>query len=274
MLSGVFGIELLLKVISYGLMCNGKSSYLRSAWNILDAAIVIVSIISITLDFVSGNSQNKLEELKKLKILRILRVLRPLRLVTRNEGLKLALNSLFAAIPGILNLLVVCLMFFLLFGIFGVNYFKGGFYYCNLQNIYIDFKGLIETKADCLDYGGDWINRDANFDNVLSATSTLFQLATTEGWIEIMFNGIDSAGIDVQPVPGLKKFWALFFIAFMIVGSFFILNLFAGVVVDTFQIEKDRLGGIAFLTKEQQEWINMQLSIVKLKPEKMVSNLS
>lgn len=63
--------------------------------------------------------------MEKLKILRILRVLRPLRLISRNEGLKLAINSLILSIPSMLNLILVCLIFFLLFGIFGVNYFKG-----------------------------------------------------------------------------------------------------------------------------------------------------
>ena len=39
-------------------------------------------------------------------------------------------NALFRSIPAILNVLVVCLLFFLIFGIVGVNYFKGGFMAC------------------------------------------------------------------------------------------------------------------------------------------------
>ena len=54
-----------------------------------------------------------------------MRVLRPLRLISRNEGLKIAINSLIMSIPKIFNLMIVCIIFFLLFGIFGVNYFKG-----------------------------------------------------------------------------------------------------------------------------------------------------
>ena len=64
-------------------------------------------------------------DLSKVKIFRILRILRPLRLIGRNEDLKLAINSLLKSIPSMLNLLVVCLIFYLLFSIFGVNYFKG-----------------------------------------------------------------------------------------------------------------------------------------------------
>lgn len=40
-------------------------------------------------------------------------------------GLKLVLEALIASIPGVLNVAAVCLMFFVIFAILGVNYFKG-----------------------------------------------------------------------------------------------------------------------------------------------------
>jgi hypothetical protein len=60
-----------------------------------------------------------------------MRVLRPLRLIARNEGLKVAINSLIFSVPLMLNLLLVCFIFFVMFGVFGVNFFKGGFYSCD-----------------------------------------------------------------------------------------------------------------------------------------------
>ena len=89
----------------------------------------------------------------------MLRVLRPLRMISRNEGLKLAVESLINAIPSIINALVIALLFFILFGIFGTNYFKGKFFYCIADKI-VDIvdETLIVTKWDCLNLGGDWIN--------------------------------------------------------------------------------------------------------------------
>jgi hypothetical protein len=127
---------------------------------------------------------------KKVKVLRILRVLRPLRLISRNKGLKLAINSLLRSVPSLLNLLVLCFLFFLLFGIFGVNYFKGCLYSCDIDGPHI------KDKWDCFDYGGNWVNADRNFDDIFSAMTTLFVLSTTEGWVAIMWQGIDSIGID------------------------------------------------------------------------------
>ena len=54
----------------------------------------------------------------------MMRVLRPIRLISRNEELKMAINALMYSIPKMVNLIVVCMIFFLLFGIFGVNYFN------------------------------------------------------------------------------------------------------------------------------------------------------
>jgi hypothetical protein len=55
----------------------------------------------------------------------------------------------------------------------------------------------IDSDNDCVAYGGHWVNKRHNFDNVLNALSLLFQIITAEGWLEYMYAGIDSWG------PGL-----------------------------------------------------------------------
>lgn len=157
----------------------------------LDFIIVVFSVVGIFI-------QDELN-LDKLKIFRILRILRPLRLISRNKGLKVAINSLIKSIPNILNLLIVCLIFFLLFGIFGTNYFKGSFFFCDMRNIPKKLQSKILEKQNCLDYGGDWINNDFNFDDIFSSMMNLFVLSTTEGWVGMMHSGIDSVGINKQP---------------------------------------------------------------------------
>lgn len=80
-MTGIFTIECVLKIVAKGFLFNGKPSYLRSAWNILDFVIVIFSVVSIF-----ANS----ESVKAFKVFRLLRILRPLRVISRNEGLKVA----------------------------------------------------------------------------------------------------------------------------------------------------------------------------------------
>jgi voltage-dependent calcium channel T type alpha-1G len=63
------------------------------------------------------------------------------------------------------------------------------------------------------------LNKNNNFDNTLNAMLTLFTMTTTDGWVSIMFAGIDSVGPGMQPKKNSNIFTIMFFIAFMIVGS-------------------------------------------------------
>lgn len=139
-------------------------------------------------------------------------------------------------------------MFFLLFGILGTNFFKGAFYSCVPYSEDEDL-GPIKTKFDCSNTGGVWVNSQTNFDNVLNSMVALFMMTTTEGWINIMWMGVDAVGISYQPMRDYGLGWVSFFIAFIIVGSLFILNLFVGVVIDTFNNEKELLGKNHLLTE-------------------------
>jgi len=230
--SAIFTVELLLKVVVYGFVLNGPDSYLRGAWNIMDCVIVTVSLVSLAAAGV---------DLGVLKILRTLRLLRPLRMISRNPGLRVAVHSLINAVPDIGNVLVVSTLFLLLFAILGTNLYKGTFYSCHTENIPAELIPKIKDKFDCMDYGGDWVNEDQHFDNVGSSIVTLFNVMTTEGWIGVMWNAVDAAGIDEVPIEDNAPTAVLFFFLFMVVGSLFILNMFVGIVINVFNAEKETL---------------------------------
>ena len=146
--------------------------------------------------------------------------------------------------------------------------FKGEFFSWNG----IPDTSLAESVIDKYDWynkGGVWINADSSFDNIVIASRTLFEMSTTDGWVDIMNNGVDSNGIDKQPIPRRSPIVAIYFIMFIVVGSFFILNLFVGVVISTFNLEKENLGKNYLLTATQKEWIDTRLDIVKIKPIKI-----
>lgn len=80
-LSGLFTLEVVMKIIANGLIQNGNRSYLRSATNIFDILIVIITLVSYS---VEGN-------MNVIKVLRLIKVLRPLRAVSRNQGLRVSI---------------------------------------------------------------------------------------------------------------------------------------------------------------------------------------
>ena len=59
---------------------------------------------------------------------------------------------------------------------------------------------------------------------------TLFIVSSLEGWPDIMYHSLDTVGEDKGPLFENDKASSLFFIAFILIGSFFFLNFFIGVL--------------------------------------------
>ena len=108
-----------------------------------------------------------------------------------------------------------------------------------------------------------------SFDNTLLGFLTLFEMSTTEGWLGVLYSMVDAVGPEMQPIAFHSPIWALFGVLWIIVGSFFIMNLFVAVVIDRFNRLKAENDGIsALLTPEQQQWIKLQKMMMKVKPKK------
>ncbi|KAM3624228.1 uncharacterized protein V6R79_020802 [Siganus canaliculatus] len=221
--TAIFVAEMTVKVVSMGLYV-GEKAYLRSSWNILDGFLVFVSLIDIVVSMAGGA-----KILGVLRVLRLLRTLRPLRVISRAPGLKLVVETLITSLKPIGNIVLICCAFFIIFGILGVQLFKGKFYYC----VGFDVKN-ITNKSDCLAANYRWVHHKYNFDNLGQALMSLFVLASKDGWVNIMYHGLDAVGIDQQPVTNNNPWMLLYFISFLLIVSFFVLNMFVGVVVENF----------------------------------------
>lgn len=68
------------------------------------------------------------------------------------------------------------------------------------------------------------------------------------GWTDVMYTAIATNGLDMELVPYNKPYLALYFVGFVIIGAFFVLNLFVGIVISTFNREKENLGKDFLLT--------------------------
>ena len=77
---------------------------------------------------------------------------------------------------------------------------------------------------------GKWILHDHNFDSVIGAMNTLFVVSSLEGWPDIMLQAVDSTDVDKGPKEEASVYHSLFFIVFILIGSFFFLNFFIGVL--------------------------------------------
>ena len=375
----LFMAECALKVIALGFVLH-KGSYLRDGWNILDFLIVCLSILNIIVDKMdtpssslssspSSPSSSAAEAvmnltanataaasgggggsgLKSLRSLRALRALRPLRMVSRMPKLKKIVNALFAAMPGVGNTVLICFLFWIIFGVMGVNLLKGALNDCqgdafealndtakalivcpslmygfdnatreawlvpqcperaphllaNLSSINASaFPSPVATGPGtsgreswtapcdamvtpaptsrdlCECWGGEWLPViPQNFDNLPSAILALFELCTTEGWFDVMHAAVDSTGIDMQPIRGSGIGWVFFFIFYIIVGAFFMINLFVGAVIDAYlyQMRDDDDGDALELSEDAEGRADIFRLFRSVKPRRVAQRPS
>nr|XP_042099725.1 sodium channel protein type 3 subunit alpha isoform X4 [Ovis aries] len=259
----IFILEMLLKWVAYGFQ-----TYFTNAWCWLDFLIVDVSLVSLVANALGYS------ELGAIKSLRTLRALRPLRALSRFEGMRVVVNALVGAIPSIMNVLLVCLIFWLIFSIMGVNLFAGKFYHCvNTTTGNMFDVSEVNNLSDCQALGkkARWKNVKVNFDNVGAGYLALLQVATFKGWMDIMYAAVDSRDVKLQPVYEENLYMYLYFVIFIIFGSFFTLNLFIGVIIDNFNQQKKKFGGQdIFMTEEQKKYYNAMKKLGSKKPQKPI----
>ncbi|GFT37955.1 sodium channel protein para [Nephila pilipes] len=260
MFTVLFLFEMLLKWLAFGF-----KKYFTNAWCWLDFVIVLVSMFNLAVGL-AGYAN-----IPAFKTMRTLRALRPLRAMSRLEGMRVVVNALVQAIPAIFNVLLVCLIFWLIFAIMGVQLMSGKFYSCKENDERVN-ASIAANKTICLEKNLTWSTPKINFDNVLNAYLALFQVATFKGWIDIMNAAIDSTGLDQQPESESTIFMYLYFVLFIIFGSFFTLNLFIGVIIDNFNEQKRKAGGSLemFMTEDQKKYYNAMKKMGSKKPAKAI----
>ena len=253
--TAIFIVEMLVKMAAFSL-CG----YFEDGWNWLDFFIVIISVIGL-MDF--------LPALKSLRALRALRALRPLRLVSRYPEMQLVVEAIFQAAPSILNVVLVLLLFWLVFGILGVQFFGGMMHWCVLyvppvltggDHLLVPMQQY-RNKSSCEQYGAELAALYSDAPSQLPSYGAaafgdslcLAGAARPDAVCQLLWRrhapGFDSVpealltlfeiatlqGKDLAPrqegPPGFQGA-ELYFLLFIVLGAFIFMKLFAGAAID------------------------------------------
>lgn len=258
----VFTIELGCKLIVYGFVFH-QGAFCRSAANLLDLVVVCVSLIS----FFSTSGA-----VSTIKILRVCRVLRPLRAINRAKGLKRVIQCMIVAIKTIGNIVIVTNLLQFMYAVIGVQLFKGALFECTdpSKNSRDECQGDFIAYDDGKTYKPvveqrEWVNNPFNFDSVPNGMLTLFAVSTFEGWPQMLYKSIDSAGEDEGPIYNNRMLVAAYYISYLIVISFFMINIFVGFVILTFQNEGEQEYKHCDLEKNQRNCLEFALNAKPIK---------
>ena len=252
--TGIFTIEMFLKLGAYGI-----GGYFKNSWNLLDFFVICVSWPAL------------FPFAQEMAFIRALRSVRMLKLASLSEGLRVVIVSLYQSLPSVANVMMVLVLFLVIFGILGMQLNAGRWGFCDIDL----FVGApydasnrtftIPTQTACVAVNGTWMSPHfGNFDNIFTSVLLLFETATLERWPDIMLYMADGAwdqnrALYTAPVMAphgdIYGFVILFWIGWIFLSAFVIMNLFVGVVVENFQRNKERSEGTVFLTERQQKWV-------------------
>ncbi|XP_048067145.1 voltage-dependent L-type calcium channel subunit alpha-1D isoform X9 [Megalobrama amblycephala] len=254
--TAIFAVEILLKMTAFGAFLH-KGAFCRNYFNLLDLLVVGVSLVSFGIQS---------SAISVVKILRILRVLRPLRAINRAKGLKHVVQCVFVAIRTIGNIMIVTTLLQFMFACIGVQLFKGKFYRCSddAKTSPEDCKGtyiVYSIGETALPQVREriWYNSDFNFDNVLMAMMALFTVSTFEGWPALLYKAIDSSKENMGPIYNYRVEISIFFIIYIIIIAFFMMNIFVGFVIVTFQEQGEKEYKNCELDKNQRQCVEYAL---------------
>jgi hypothetical protein len=196
-----------------------------------------------------------------------------------------------SSVPAIVNVMPLLIFWYTLYAMLGVSLYKGQLYSCyNSQDmrsvgvaasqegprweptIALAGPEAVPTIIECVTAGnGDtvWSSKPYSFNNYFAGFLTLWEMATTEGWLDVMAGLTDSSSFPgVTPLPNLNPFLpTLFCMVQIFFGSFIFMNVIISKVINNYtKVRMANNGETLFITKEQKEWKSTRMLIMKLKP--------
>jgi hypothetical protein len=161
---------------------------------------------------------------------------RPMKLLYRVKSIWGITSALAKSLRDIWNVLVVLLMVWLVFGVFGVTLYGGQFGFCEHK---MSFR---VNRDSCLESNRSWVEFKHNFNNITEAIPTLFVISSFDGWGEIMQISWNSQTADIGPDPfNSAAATYVFYILFVFIGSMFFLNFFTGILYMNFRANQLQL---------------------------------
>lgn len=284
MFTSIFSVEAICKILAYGFWFPNShkyQAYLKDGWNRADFFVLCMSI----LDLLGASSWVGSDGDGFTGIIKISRSLRPIMLLRFNREFKKVVLAFLGSAKPIFYALLFCGLIIVIFVTIGMAVYKDKFHFCNDESL----DGLVgEGRRECSgnlvlnthaietwgagDYSKDsldkdltykiykpraWIKPSLNFDDFRSAFATL-SVCVTRKWFSVLMAASDCTGVDLQPVALYNiEIAVVFFVGFMVSGSFFAASFFISFVVDGFYAAREEEQTV----KIYYEWIQKMMVV-------------
>ena len=106
----------------------------------------------------------------------------------RVAGLRVVIDTMLLCAPSFINIFFLAMIVLSVFGILGVQLWAGKLWTCSDPDgetlFGVDLNNCVEPNI--------WKNADMHFDNIGGAMLTLFEVASLELWLDVMYAAMDA----------------------------------------------------------------------------------
>nr|KAF6295216.1 calcium voltage-gated channel subunit alpha1 G [Myotis myotis] len=199
----IFVLESVFKLVAFGFR-----RFFQDRWNQLDLAIVLLSIMGITLEEIEVNASLPINP-TIIRIMRVLRIARVLKLLKMAVGMRALLDTVMQALPQVGNLGLLFMLLFFIFAALGVELF-----------------GDLECDET---HPCEGLGRHATFRNFGMAFLTLFRVSTGDNWNGIMKDTLRDC--DQESTCYNTVISPIYFVSFVLTAQFVLVNVVIAVLM-------------------------------------------
>jgi len=207
----VFLIEMLANLYAHWFF-----EFWETNWNIFDAVVVTIGVVNMM----------KLPLPSAFGMLRCMRAFRVFRLFRRVKSLNMIIVAMLKAVPGVCNAFVILTIVMAIYAILGVEFFRNVGEFCN-QEESIAASMLQTSRKRCV--GQEY------YGTFMRSIYTQFQVLTGESWSEAVARPI----LWSYEEPFYVMATAFYYISFILVTAFVLVNVVVAVLLDKMQAKED-----------------------------------
>jgi len=193
------------------LIAIGPKKYSANVMNLLDGAVVLLSIVEILMEAIGGGGGGaNLQAFRTVRVFRTFRVLRVTRVLRALKSMAMVIGVIQRSMMDFVLITILMFVFIFIYTLLGRQIFQGRF-----------------------EFGPDETLPRANYESFSVAFITVFQVLTMENWQQVLYTSMRAANNSAI----FKTISALYYISWIFIGNFILLNLFLAILIDAFAEE-------------------------------------
>ena len=166
--------------------------------------------------------------------------------IKKNEGMVILVNAFIGTLQPIAYVILYAVVTYSVFALMAMSIFGGHFYKCSTPGAEFPSGKAHCAGSHALEIGAtaylvprSWDNPSFHFDDFSTSVLTIYRMGTMK-YVQVMYTAMDMTTLDQSPRQNHSALAAMFFVVFIILGGFFVVNIIVAFTVDGINVNQGR----------------------------------